>query len=254
MSGPEKVMRSSTATLDRDKLMCSTSAFIVVGGGKGGVGKTMSTMSTIDMFLAAGLEPERILVIESDTSNPDVAKALEKTSIRVDRFRMDEAGGYIEIGKVMEEFCRAEPRIIVVNTPASITEHLVKYEPLLREVATALSMRLCMLWPINRQRDSLELLKNWFDATERTPWLTVVLKNTYFGSEKKFTRYDSGKLKQKLKTAVLPDLNDLIADRLIDERLPLWEANPRLSIVERAVLTEFRQEARKNIGEACYGQ
>ncbi len=246
-------MRSSTAMSDRDKFMCSTAAFIVVGGGKGGVGKTMSTMTTIDMFLSAGLEPERMLVIESDTSNPDVAKALEKTSIRVDRFRMDDREGYINIGNAMEEFCKAEPRVVVVNTPASITEHLVKYEPLLREVATALAMRLCMVWPINRQRDSLELLKTWSDAIELTPWITVVLKNTYFGSEKKFTRYETSKLKQKVRTAVLPDLNDLIADRLIDERLPLWEANSRLSIVERAVLTEFREQARKNIGEACYG-
>jgi len=42
---------------------------IVVGGGKGGVGKSTVSVGTIDKLLAHG---EKVHLIESDTSNPDV--------------------------------------------------------------------------------------------------------------------------------------------------------------------------------------
>ena len=41
----------------------------VVGGGKGGVGKSIVTMATVDYFQAQG---ENVLLMKSDTSNPDV--------------------------------------------------------------------------------------------------------------------------------------------------------------------------------------
>ena len=43
----------------------------LIGGSKGGVGKSIVSMATIDYLQEQG---ESILLIESDTSNPDVWK------------------------------------------------------------------------------------------------------------------------------------------------------------------------------------
>jgi CO dehydrogenase nickel-insertion accessory protein CooC1 len=45
-----------------------------IGGCKGGVGKSMLTSATIDYLLDAG---SQVVLVESDTSNPDVFKSYE---------------------------------------------------------------------------------------------------------------------------------------------------------------------------------
>jgi len=48
------------------------------------------------------------------------------------------------------------------------------------------------------------------------------LLNTYFGTVDKFARYQASKLRDQVTGAVIfPELNDLVADSLIDQRLPL---------------------------------
>ena len=62
-----------------------------VGGSKGGVGKSMMTVATLDHLLEGGA---KVLLVECDTSNPDVWKAyreqIERSSStsmrRTDRF------------------------------------------------------------------------------------------------------------------------------------------------------------------------
>lgn len=47
----------------------------LIGGSKGGVGKTLVTMAVVDYLEA---QQEELLLIESDTSNPDVWKAYQE--------------------------------------------------------------------------------------------------------------------------------------------------------------------------------
>lgn len=49
---------------------------ILVGGSKGGVGKSIVSSAVIDVLRQRG---EKLLVIDSDTSNPDVYKSHHKT-------------------------------------------------------------------------------------------------------------------------------------------------------------------------------
>lgn len=49
---------------------------IIVGGSKGGVGKSIVSTAVIDLLRQRG---EKLLVIDSDTSNPDVFKSHHKT-------------------------------------------------------------------------------------------------------------------------------------------------------------------------------
>jgi hypothetical protein len=50
------------------------------------------------------------------------------------------------------------------------------------------------LWVINRQRDSLELLKEYMESL---PGSTVhVVRNTYFGDQGKFELYNGSKMRK----------------------------------------------------------
>ena len=48
---------------------------IMVGGGKGGVGKSTVVFSVVDFLLSKG---EKIVLVETDDSNPDTYKSLNK--------------------------------------------------------------------------------------------------------------------------------------------------------------------------------
>ena len=65
----------------------------LIGGSKGGVGKSLVTMATVDYLQERG---ESVLLIESDTSNPDVWKAY-KESTETELINLDEADGWIQL-------------------------------------------------------------------------------------------------------------------------------------------------------------
>lgn len=217
---------------------------IFVGGGKGGVGKTTVTMSVVDSLLTKG---EKVVLVESDDSNPDAYKALN-TLVQSEICNLDAEEGFIKLGGIIE----ANPSAcIVVNTAARATKKMVEYGGIIADVADELKRALVMLWPINRQRDSIELLKEFLDGANGYS-ATYVLLNTYFGSADKFARYNASKQKDRVTgTITFHELNDLVADKLIDNRLALSNADAILSIAERSVLGRYRAAGNKAF-EACY--
>jgi len=218
---------------------------ILIGGGKGGVGKSTVSMATLDALRSSAHET---IYVETDDSNPDVYKAVEK-QISSEICNLDDEAGYVRLGGIIESRTDAH---IVINTAARATNSLIKHSCILRDVAHELSRELVMVWPVNRQRDSLELLRQFLDSGE--PYSAVFgLLNTYFGPAEKFTRYLSSKLKDRVAgTLVFPELNDLVADKLTDNRLATWNADDKLTIAERSVLRRFRDAARAAL-EPVYG-
>jgi hypothetical protein len=214
---------------------------IVIGGGKGGVGKSTVSLALLDALLHAGNDP---VYVETDDSNPDVYKAVSKL-VTSELCNLDDESGWIKLGGIIEANQKTN---IVVNTAARITDSLVEHGSILADVASALKMKLVMLWPLNRQRDGLELLKQFLDSKQGYA-ATYALLNTYFGKEDKFVRYQAGKLKDRVTgTIVFPELNDLLADKITDERLALWNADTGLSIAERSALHKYRTASRTVLG------
>ncbi|MGA9130159.1 MAG: hypothetical protein WB425_18655 [Terracidiphilus sp.] len=218
---------------------------IVIGGGKGGVGKSTVSLALLDALLQAEHKP---VYVETDDSNPDVYKAVNEL-VTSELCNIDDESGWVKLGGIIEAHPKA---CIVVNTAARATDSIVEHGSILVDVATELSRDLVMVWPLNRQRDGLELLKNFLDA-EQGYAATYALLNTYFGKEDKFVRYSSGKLKSRVTdTIVFPELNDLVADRINDNRLALWNAEVGLTIAERSALRKYRDAARVAL-EPIYG-
>ena len=147
----------------------------LIGGSKGGVGKSMVTMATVDYLQQQG---ETVLLIESDTGNPDVWKAYKETT-ETELVNLDDADGWIQLVNL----CDSHPdSVVVVNSAARNNQGVSAYGETLNGTLAELNRTLITLWVINRQRDSLELLKEYMDAIPNA--VIHVFRNGYFGEEK----------------------------------------------------------------------
>jgi hypothetical protein len=212
-----------------------------IGGSKGGVGKSMMTLATLEHLRESGA---KVLLVECDTSNPDVWKAYGE-EVETELVNLDEADGWIHLVNA----CDSHPEsVVVVNTAARNNLAVKQYGQTLDSSLAELGRKLVALWVINRQRDGLELLKEF---VESVPHAEVhVVRNGYFGEERKFELYNASKLREDVerrggKSVTLPDLADRVADDIYTKRLSLAAAAKVLPIGNRAELTRWRNEVRK---------
>ncbi|MDE2361113.1 MAG: protein mobD [Hyphomicrobiales bacterium] len=216
----------------------------VVGGSKGGVGKSLVTMALIHRLTQIGETP---FLIDADTSNPDVFKSYE-TEVASELVNLDEADGWIRFVNICDE---NRDSVVVVNTAARNNVGVASYGGTLSQSLEELGRKLVTLWVINRQRDSLELLQDYIEAI---PNSTVhVVKNGYFGADAKFELYNGSKVKKSVEThggksLLFPDMADRVSDDLYSNRLSIakgWETMP---IGNRAELRRWLVEADKTLG------
>jgi hypothetical protein len=216
-----------------------------VGGSKGGVGKSMMTLATLDHFLE---RDAKVLLVECDTSNPDVWKAY-KDQVEAELVDLDEADGWIQLVNLCDGHREG---VVVVNTAARNNVGVRQYGRTLDSSLEELGSKLVALWLINRQRDSLELLKEFMEAVPKAE--VHVVRNGYFGDERKFELYNASKVREAVesrggKSITLPDLADRVADDLYVKRLSLSVAAQSLPIGNRAELGRWRGEVRKVLAE-----
>lgn len=213
----------------------------LIGGSKGGVGKSLVTMALLDYLTQ---QEEAGLLVESDTSNPDVWQAY-KESVETATIGLDDADGWINLVNL----CESKPdSVVVINTAARNNKGVSDYGDTLNSTLAELKRTLVTLWVINRQRDSLELLKKYMDAIPNS--VVHVVRNGYFGEEKKFELYNGSKLRASVeerggKSLTFPDLADRVSDDLYSKRLTIAAAAKDLPLGNRAELQRWRGEVRK---------
>ena len=133
---------------------------VIVGGSKGGVGKSLMAMCLVDYLACKGRA--QVLVIDGDDSNPDVAKchgALKPAPIRLN---LDIRDGWMDLA----DQCSGSPDAhVVVNTGARSLDALIRYSgPVLGGIERGLKRHIATIWVINNQRDSVELLRSYMDG------------------------------------------------------------------------------------------
>jgi CobQ/CobB/MinD/ParA nucleotide binding domain len=212
-----------------------------IGGSKGGVGKSMTTIAALDYLLAQGT---KVLLVECDNANPDVLRAYQHV-VACERTDLDEADGWIHLVNLCDTH---RDSTVVVNTAARNNVAVSRYGETLDSSLDALEAELDVWWVINRQRDGLELLKEFMEAIPHSR--VHVVRNGYFGEERKFELYNSSKLRVVIearggKSVTLPDLADRVADDIYTQRLSLCAAAKVLPIGNRAELHRWRGELRK---------
>lgn len=223
-------------------------SIFMIGGSKGGVGKSLVTMATVD-FLQA--RRENVLLIESDTSNPDVWKAYqEKTESEL--VNLDTADGWIRLVNL----CDSKPEsVVVVNTAARNNKSVSFYGATLNSSLAELKRRLVTLWLINRHRDSLELLKEYMEVLPNG--IVHVVRNGYFGDEAAFELYNGSKLRVVVEecggqSVTFPVLADRVSDDLYIKRMSIAAALKELPIGNRAELTRWRDQVKKVLWSVVY--
>ena len=212
-----------------------------VGGSKGGVGKSKLSFALIDYLTT---REKKVLLLETDTSNPDVYKAHhahENGSLVCKIVDLDVSEGWIKLVNHADEF---PGHVAVINSAARSNTGIEKYGAMLRETLGELDRELMTFWMLNRQRDSLELLRGFLNAFPDA--LIHACRNMYFGAPEKFELYSKSKAREIIEkkglTLDFPDLADRVADKLYSERLPVWIALAEFPLGDRAELRRWRQK------------
>jgi hypothetical protein len=216
---------------------------VLIGGCKGGIGKSMVSMAVIDYLQEQG---ESVLLIESDTSNPDVWKTY-KDSIDAELVNLDEADGWIQLVNLCDS---KQECIVVINSAARNDKGVSAYGKTLNNTLPELKRELVTLWVINRQRDSLELLKGYMEDIPDT--LVHVVRNGYFGNEGKFELYNDSNTRHVVESRGgqslnFPELADRVSDDIYSKRFSIAKALKELPIGNRAELSRWKTEVKKTL-------
>lgn len=220
-----------------------------IGGGKGGVGKSMVSMALVDYL---GLQGTPLFLVDSDTSNPDVYKAYRE-AVPAELVDLDKVDGWIHLVNLCDTH---RDKVVVVNTAARGNGAVTKFGGTLSTSLEELGRSMVALWAINRQRDSLELLKEFMDAL--ADCRVHVLRNMYFGDETKFELYAGSKVRPRVESAggkslSFPDLADRVADDLYKDRMTIASAATRLPLGNRAELRRWRTAVSRMMAEVVDG-
>ncbi len=225
-----------------------TNPIFLVGGGKGGVGKSMLSMALLDYLRAAENAP---LLIETDTSAPDVWKAY-KNDVENHCIDLEQKDGWLELLDVLD---RNADTATVINTKAANQVGLRKFGGMLTEALRQQKRKLVALWVIDRKRDGLELLSGFVETLAQDERVEVhVVRNLYWGDEAKFDIYNGSQLRKEIegrggRTLNFPDVADRVTEAINRERMPIHKAREELPFGSRVELCRWQGEYRHMFAE-----
>jgi CobQ/CobB/MinD/ParA nucleotide binding domain len=225
-----------------------TNPIFLIGGGKGGVGKSMLSMALLDYLRAAENAP---LLIETDTSAPDVWKAY-KNDVDNHCIDLEQKDGWLDLLDVLD---RNGGTAIVINTKAANQVGLRKFGGMLTEALRQQKRKLVALWVIDRKRDGLELLSGFVETLAKDERVEVhVIRNLYWGDEAKFDMYNGSQLRKEIegrggRTLNFPDVADRVAEAINRERMPIHKAREELPFGSRVELCRWQGEYRQMFAE-----
>jgi hypothetical protein len=211
-------------------------------GDKGGVGKSFECSVHLDALLVAG-KKDKVIVVESDTRNPDVARVFQ-SHFRLEQIDLKLHDGWMTLVDLLADHKDHE---IVVSLPAGIGHFLEEESEFLVTALQDLGHGLKVFWPINRLKDSIillmEFLKNPLsDHAEEI----IVCLNGFFGEQKKFYRWNDSKTRKEFlarkgcREIYLPELHERVVDSVAG---PFSLAFEELRYSERTELQRWLKQA-----------
>lgn len=214
-----------------------------IGGGKGGVGKTFVSMGLIDYLRSGGRPP---VLVETDKKNPDVWRA-HKDEIRSETSDLADQDGWVEL----LDLCAKTESPVVINSAAGADE--TQGIDALEQSLESSGKKLVVLWVINRQRDSVELLRDFRKSVQSAD--VHVVRNLYFGGAHKFERFNDSKTRKELeerggRILDFPEIADRIADELYSKRVSVETCLVGAETGTRFILGRWQQTVHKMFLEA----
>jgi hypothetical protein len=229
----------TTETTAKEKTMGKK--IYLVGGSKGGVGKSMVAMMLIELLRGLG---QKILLIETDTSNPDLFRAYGE-EVQTEMLDLDVANGWSELVNIAD----AHPELtVIVNTAARNNRGVEVYGETLRESLAELGRELVTLWVINAEADSVDLLKRFMEVI---PSETHVVRNAWFGADEDFF-YNHSKTRLEVerrggKSVTFPVLGSRVANELRTKGMSIARGFTEMKLGNRAELRRWKRLADESL-------
>ena len=207
---------------------------VYVGGSKGGTGKSMVCMALVDYFRST-FPGDEIMLIETDSSNPDVGRLYHKTEGVISRgfFLNEEDSAWMTM---VDAIAKTPARHVIINSMAASNLGIQNHGALLDNniLNRRLDVKFSVFWAMNRNKDSVVLLKDFLTWMKSATVYPVL--NLYFGKEDEFVFYRAASDIQQMilerggRALMFPSLNDLIADRLYTDEINLEELPSHLGL------------------------
>ena len=214
-----------------------------IGGGKGGTGKSMVGMGLIDYLRKEGRDP---VLIETDKKNPDVGRS-HKNEIRTEGLDLSDQDGWVEL----LDLCGKTESSVVINSAVGADE--TQGIDALEQSLESSGKKLVVLWVINRQRDSIELLRDFMKSVQSAE--VHVVRNLYFGGPHKFELFNDSKTRKELeerggKVLDFPEIADRIANELYSKRVSIAQCLAAAETGMRFILGRWQNSVHQMFREA----
>ena len=216
---------------------------VYVGGSKGGTGKSMVCMALVNHFRTQ-FPRDEILLIETDSSNPDVGRLYRRTEgvISSGLLLNEDDSGWM---RMVDDIAKTSVRHVVINSMAASNLGIQSHGALLDNniLNGRLDVKFSVFWALNRNKDSVVLLRDFLKWMKSATVYPVL--NLYFGKEEEFLFYRAASDIQQMildrggRSLVFPGLNDLIADRLYTDEINLEELPSHLGLGMRTGLERW---------------
>lgn len=202
---------------------------IYIGGGKGGVGKSIMSAIALHTELESGSNP---ILVETDTANPDVYKAY-KDACESYCFDIDDPDGWASTLNTIE---KAGDRPVIINSGARNQKTIENYGDVLNMLDDVTT-----LWVVNSELDGLILLTNYLKKIEQK---VCVVKNLYNTKSEHFTEFEKSKLKQNgIYSVFMPAAIPAVSKALKSKRCTISQLNSELSFGDRLLAKKWIENA-----------
>ena len=219
--------------------MKDNSSIYYIGGSKGGVGKSLFAFALTDYLLNKN---RNVLLVDTDTDNPDVFKAhdsLTLPNLRCEMNALDDADGWAEL---LDTVQRYPEHAVVINAAARTKASTANYGEIMQGALREMRRELAVFWLMNRHRDSVELLHSFQQAFPDTA--IHACRNGCFGEPERFDLYNASKTREAIeqtgKTLDFPVVANRVADWLYSRRMSIRAACPEMPFGTRAELERWR--------------
>lgn len=210
-----------------------------VGGGKGGVGKSLFSFALTEYLLN---QNRNVLLVDTDTDNPDVFKAhdsLGLPNLLCLMNSLDDADGWADLLNMVQRY---PEHTVVINAAARTKTSTANYGEIMQGALQEVGRTLTVFWLINRHRDSIELLHSFQQAFPDT--VIHACRNLYFGEPERFDIYNGSKMREAVeqagKTLDFPVVANRVTDWLYSKRMSIRAAIPEMPLGTRVELMRWR--------------
>ena len=154
---------------------------------------------------------------------------------------LDENDGWMGLVNV----CVDRPdSTVVINGAARDSQGVNKYGKMFNDALPQIQRKLVTLWVINRQRDSLEMLKRFMVAIPESD--VHVVRNGYYGPTGKFELYNNSALRKRIegsggKSVTFSNLGTRVSDAIFSVPMTIAAAMKKLPMGNRVELARLAQ-------------